>query len=75
MVFILIKILLLNLDAENGCMTLAASGSDTGAIYVYNKTTLKWAAKLPFVPVHISRILLGVIKNKICIFYFHFILK
>ncbi|CAG7831161.1 unnamed protein product [Allacma fusca] len=44
------------LSGENCSMTLAASGNEAGAIYVYNGTTLKWAAKLPFVPVHLSRI-------------------
>ena len=41
-------------------MTLAAAGTETGTVYIYNGVTLKWAAKVPFVPIYVNRISLGV---------------
>lgn len=41
------------LESNNNLMILIAS--DCGTLFVYERMTLLWSAKLPFVPVCISR--------------------
>lgn len=41
---------------EHECITIAASSNDPYNCYVYGGTTLRWAAKMPFPPIHLSRV-------------------
>ncbi|XP_035705356.1 protein PTHB1-like isoform X2 [Folsomia candida] len=41
---------------EHECITIAGSSNEPYNCYVYSGTMLRWAARLPFAPIHIDRV-------------------
>jgi hypothetical protein len=43
-------------SSDHTCITITTSSNEPYNCYVYEGTTLRWAAKMPFPPIHLKRV-------------------